>query len=148
MATVRTRTLGAGAGARVGVQLISIPIADASVAVDQHCWIADSAYRVLSIEAIWSTVGGASAAVMPTKTTSNVADDSPAEGFTLITAAFDLTDTINVLNTGTLVATEADLLLADGDRLSLNFSGTVTGLEGLAITISVLPDPNVLRWIA
>ncbi len=148
MATVRTRTLGAGAGARVGVQLVSFPIADASVAVDQHVWIADGGYRVISIEAIWTVVGGASAAVMPTKTTSDVADDTPAEGFPLLTAAFDLTSTVNTVNAGILSTTEVDLLLANGDRLSFDFSGTVAGIAGLVVTVGLLPDPDVLRWIA
>lgn len=52
-------------------------------------------------------------------------------------AGFDLKGTANTVQTGTLTATTADLQLATGDRLSLDFAGTLTDLAGLLVTVSL-----------
>jgi len=48
----------------------------------------------------------------------------------LTTAAIDLTATANTVVTPALVATAASLQLAAGDKIGLDFSGTLTGLVG------------------
>ena len=142
MATVRSRTLGSGAGAKVGMQVISIPAADASVAVDQHSWIADGTYRVVSVESIWS-VASTSGTIMVTRTQGT---EAPSAGDSLLTAVIDTSGTADTVNTATLSATEALLTLVAGDRISLNFGGTVTNLLGLTVTVGLMPDPDILHW--
>lgn len=90
--------------------------------------------RVLSISEIHSVVGGASAAVQPRR---GRATETPAAGDLLTTATIDLTATVNTIITPTLTATDADRVLAAGDRITLDFAGTLTGLVG-AITIDLV----------
>lgn len=106
--------------------------------VDKHIFIAPFACRVISAREIHSVVGGASAAVRLRKITDTSAPGAAASATVkeLTTATFDLTATINTTQVGTLVAAAAkvinsDFVLAAGDKLALDFSGTLTGLVGL-----------------
>jgi len=121
-----------------GGRAVEVPISGTSV--DQHVFIADRAYRVTSISEIHSVVGGASAAVRPRKITDTSAPGAVASATVkeLTTANFDLTATINTTQNGVLSATASDLLLAAGDRLALDFSGTVTGVVGV-VTFMLVP---------
>lgn len=109
-----------------------------AASVDKHIFIAPFACRVVSIREIHSVVGGTSAAVRLRKVTDTSAPGATASTTVkeLITAAFDLTATINTMVEGTLVAaatpvTNSDYYLNTGDKLSLDFSGTLTGLVGV-----------------
>lgn len=114
-----------------------------AASVDKHIFTAPFACRVLSIREIHSVVGGASAAVRLRKITDTSAPGAAAGATVkeLTTAAFDLTATINTTQVGTLVAAanpvrNSDFWLAAGDKLALDFSGTLTGLVGL-VTIHI-----------
>lgn len=98
--------------------------------VDQDCFIADRAYKVKAFKGTKSTAGGSGAAVGLKKCTGTTA---PGSGTAVTSADLDLTTgvAVNTVMTGTLTATAADLLLAAGDRLALDFSGTLTNLVGL-----------------
>lgn len=111
--------------------VLAIPIAAASV--DVPVFIADRQYKVSSIKEIHSVVGGTSAAVKVRKCAGTTA---PASGTELHATAFDLTATVNTLQTATVVA--ADALVKKGERLVLDFSGTLTGLAG-TVTIVLRP---------
>jgi hypothetical protein len=69
--------------------------------------------------------------------------DAPGAGNNLLTnntnAGFDMKGTANTMQTGTLTATSADLRLAAGDRLSVDFAGTVTTLAGVVVTVVLRP---------
>lgn len=108
-----------------------------AASVDKWLYVADRAYQVTLVEEIHSVVGGSSAAVRPRKITAATTaapGAAVAAGITEITAAsIDLTAAINVTQTAALTATAADLLLADGDKIGLDFSGTLTGLVGQLI---------------
>jgi hypothetical protein len=107
--------------------------------VDRHVFVADRAYRVQSIREIHSVVGGSGAVVRPRKiTAAGTAAPGDAAGATvkeLTTADIDLTTTVNVAQTATMTATAADRLLAVGDKIALNFGGTLTGLVGRLIIV-------------
>jgi hypothetical protein len=114
-----------------------------AASVDTWMFVADRAYEVTYIGEVHSVVGSTSAAVQPRKVTA-VATDAPgaAAGSTvkeLTTAAIDLTATINVVQAPALTATAADLLLAAGDKIGLNFTGTLTGLVG---TLTIILEPR------
>lgn len=107
-----------------------------AASVDKWVYVADGAYQVVLVEEIHSVVGGASAAVRPRKilaATVAAPGAAVAAGITELSAAIDLTTTVNTTQTATLVAVAADLLLADGDKIGLDFSGTLTGLVGLLV---------------
>lgn len=108
--------------------------------VDEHIFVAPFACRVVSVREIHSVVGGASAAVRPRKITDTSAPGAAASTTVkeITTAAFDLTATINTTQQATLVSqaspvTSSDFYLAAGDRLALDFSGTLTNLVGIVV---------------
>lgn len=103
-----------------------------AASVDTDVFIADRAYKVIGVRESHSVVGGASAAVRPRKITDTSAPGAAAGATVkeLTTAAVDLTAAVNTVVTPTLSATAADLTLAAGNRISLDFSGTLTGLVG------------------
>jgi hypothetical protein len=110
--------------------------------VDRHLFVADGPYKVLGFREIHSVVGGAAAAVRPRKITDTSAPGAAAGATVkeLTTANIDLTAVVNTVVTPALVATAADLLLAAGDKVSLDFSGTLTGLVGtLTLILQRMP---------
>jgi len=120
-------------GNKVGTTVtISTELLAASV--DKWVFIADRAYQVVGIQEIHSVVGGASAAVKFRKVTNASAPGASAGAnvVELATAGFDLTATVNTTLTATLSSTPADLQLAAGDKIGADFSGTLTGLVGVA----------------
>lgn len=109
-----------------------------AASVDKWVFIAPFACKVVSIKEVHSVVGSTSALVSPRKVTGVSAPGAAvAAGITeLLTAGFDLTATANTVVTGTLSATASDYTLAAGDKIGLDFSGTLTGLVG-QITIEL-----------
>jgi hypothetical protein len=110
---------------------VSVPIAAASV--DSHVFIATKACEVRGIREIHTAAGGSGAAVRARKCTGTTV---PGSGAALHTADFDLTATANTVQTGTLTATAADLVLAAGNTIALDFTGTLTALLGV-VTIEL-----------
>lgn len=124
-------------GVKVGTTFhVNAQIAAASV--DQWVFIAPVACQVVSVKEIHSVVGSTSAAVRPRKVTDTSAPGAAASSTVkeLTTAGFDLTATINTTQTLTLSATASDYQLAAGDKIGLDFSGTLTGLVGV-VTIAL-----------
>ena len=62
---------------------------------------------------------------------------APGAGTGLLTATFDLKAAINTVQVGSLSATEADLILAAGDRLSVVYGGTLTAVAGVVVTFAL-----------
>ena len=114
-----------------------------AASVDDWIFIADRAYTVVSVKEIHSVVGSTSAAVAIRKVTAaGTAAPGAAAGATvkeLLTAAFDLTATVNVSQSATLTATTADRDLAVGDKIGSDLSGTLTGLAGCVVVIELKP---------
>lgn len=108
-----------------------------AASVDKHIWIAPVACKAVSVKEIHSVAGGAAAAVRPRKIlAASVSAPGAAAGANvkeLTTAACDLTTTADTVVAATLSATPADYTFAAGDKLSLDFSGTLTGLVGYIV---------------
>jgi hypothetical protein len=96
--------------------------------VDQYLFLADRAYQIVSVQEIHTTAGGSGAQVAVNKLTANAV--APSAGTNMLTAVVDLTTTVNTVQAGTLSATTANTKLAAGDRIALDFSGTITPLAG------------------
>lgn len=113
-----------------------------AASVDKWVFVADRAYKVIAIKESHSVVGGTSAAVSPRKVTDTSAPGAGAGATVkeLTTGAFDLTTgvAVNTSTSGTLSSTASDLILAAGDKIGLDFSGTLTGLVG-SMTIYLRP---------
>lgn len=99
-------------------------------------FIADRAYRIVSIREVHSTLGTDAGAVTLTieKLTGTQALDA---GVTTQTGSFNLKGTVNSVQTATLSATAADILLAAGDRLALDDAGVLTAVAGLCVTLEL-----------
>ena len=108
------------------------PISASSV--DESIFIASDSWQITHIEEVHTVAGNDGSAVNVTVTNCD-GTDAPSAGNNMLQAVIDLKGTANTMQTGTLTATTADLQLADGDRLALDYSGTLTTLAGGSITI-------------
>ena len=107
---------------------------------DESFFIANRAYEVVAIREIHATAGDDAGAVS-VQVTKDTGTNAPGAGADLLTnntnAGFNLKGTANTVQVGTLIATQASLQLAAGDRLSVDFAGTLTTLAGVVITVSL-----------
>lgn len=116
-------------------------LANGSLA-DQSFFIANRAYQVTAIREVHSTAGSDGGAVN-LQITKDTSTNAPGAGTDLLTnnsnAGFNLKGTANTVQTGTLTGTVASLQLAAGDRLSVDFAGTLTAVDGVTVTVSLMP---------
>lgn len=107
---------------------------------DQAFFVANNAYEVTAISEVHSTAGNDAGAVN-LQVTKDSGTDAPGAGDDLLTnnsnAGFDLKGTANTVQEGTLTSTTANLQLAAGDRLSVDFAGTLTSLAGVVVTVTL-----------
>ena len=102
----------------------------------QSIFVANRPYKVVAIRQVHSTAGsdGGAVTLSVSKDTGTAA---PGAGTGILTATFNLKGTANTVQTGALSATEADLILAAGDRLSLVYGGTLTAVAGVVVTFEL-----------
>ena len=116
-------------------------LANGSLA-DQCFFIADRALTVVSINEVHSVAGNDAGAVN-LQVTKDTGTQAPGAGTDLLTnntnAGFNLKGTANTVQNGTLTATAGALDLAAGDRLSVDFAGTLTTLAGVVVTVALVP---------
>lgn len=105
-------------------------------ATDRAIFVAPVACQVVSVRQVHAVAAGGASKLQLTKDTGT---DAPGAGNNLLTnntnAGFDLNATANTVQTGTLTATAADLVLAAGDRLSLDFADAIQSTAGLVVTV-------------
>lgn len=106
--------------------------------VDQCVFIVPYAMKVVGIQEIHATAGDDAGAVT-INLTKDTATTAPGAGTTIMSGTFNAKGTANVLQSATLTGTAADLTLAAGDRIGVNFTGTIATLAGLVITLIVEP---------
>jgi hypothetical protein len=104
--------------------------------VDQHFFVANRDYRVMAIRQVHSTAGtnGSAVTLDVKKSTSTQA---AASGTTMLSTTFDMKASINTVRLGTLTSTDADLRLAPGDRMSIDYTGTLTALAGVVVVVTL-----------
>lgn len=102
--------------------------------VDENVFIASDNWQITHIEEVHSVAGNDESAVNVTVRNCE-GTDAPSAGNDTLQAVIDLKGTANTVQAGNLTATTADLQLSDGDRLALDYSGTLTNLAGGSITI-------------
>lgn len=116
--------------------------AAATQLVDQVLFICPvgHAYQVAAVDEVHATAGSDASAVS-LQVTKETGTQAPGAGTDLLTnntnAGFNMKGTANTVQNGTLTSTTADLQLAAGNRLSIDFAGTLTALAGVAVTITL-----------
>lgn len=101
-----------------------------------------SAWEVVDIAELHETLGtnGAAVTLDVVKCTGTQAAGS---GASMLAAVFNLKATINTVvrknRSAGLSTTKANLQLAAGHRLALAFTGTLTALTGLSVTVTLVP---------
>lgn len=104
----------------------------------QTFFIADQAYTVTGISYVAKTQGTGTLTCNVTKDTGTAA---PGAGVTLQTGTFDCVAIVNnTVTAGALTATTANLTMAVGDRLAMLFTGTVSTLAGVTVTVTMTPN--------
>lgn len=105
-------------------------------ATDRVIFVAPVACQVVAVSQVHSVAAGGASKLQLTKDTST---DAPGAGTDLLTnntnTGFDLNATANTVQVGTLTATTADLQLAVGNRLALDFANTIQSTAGLCVTV-------------
>lgn len=109
---------------------------------DECFFIAERAYTAVAISEVHATAGNDAGAVS-LQITKDTGTQAPGAGTDLLTnnagAGFNLKGTANTVQNGTLVATAGACDLAAGDRLSVDFAGTLTTLAGVVATVALVP---------
>lgn len=105
---------------------------------DAAFYVANRAMEIVAIREVHSAIGSDVGAVT-LAVTKDTGTAAPGAGTTVQTGTFNLKSTANTVQTGTLTATAANKKLAAGDRLSVNFTGTVTDVAGVVVTVTLRP---------
>lgn len=106
-------------------------IAAAGDAIDQNLFIADTDYEVVGVQAVWG-VASSSGTLQIEKCTGTTA---PGSGTDLLSSTINTAGTANTVASGSLTTTVASKRLTSGDRLALDFGGTVTNLVNLVVVV-------------
>lgn len=103
--------------------------------VDQTFFLANQDLLVTGISEVHSTLGtNGSAVSLDVKVCTGT--QAAASGTTLLSATFDLKAAINTVQTGSLTATTANLRIAPGSRLAVDFTGTLTAVAGVIVVVA------------
>lgn len=110
--------------------------------VDRWLYLAALPQKITAIRAyIATTAGTGTITLQLTKDTST--DDPGAGSATLLAAALDVSDTQTTFGTDiltpALTATASRLIMAPGDRIGLDATGTMTGITGVYIQVEFEP---------
>lgn len=108
-----------------------IVFAPTAASVSQSMYTAISSGVVESVQVVFG-VASVSGTLSIEKLTGTTA---PGSGIALLTGAISLAGTANTVNSGSLTATAADLVLAAGDRIGLVLGGTLTSLVGGLVVV-------------
>ena len=120
-----------------GVTTVTCRVLEVAGMLDQSCFIADRIYTVTAITEIHTVKEtGGTLTIMPRKQNGT---EAPASGKALLSAGFNGVGTAETLLTGALTSTGADLILAAGDRLALDFVSETAGeLKGVVVTFTLI----------
>lgn len=100
-------------------------------------------YEIAEVAYNYDVAGGASAAADLKVCASGTA---AASGTSALTAAADLTAAARTPRTATISTTLATRTVKPGDSLSIDTSGTLTGLAGLVVQVTLIPVRGKKRY--
>lgn len=102
---------------------------------DKHFFIAPFDLTIKQIQEVHSTAGSDAGAVTLQVERLQGTEAPGGNGDALLATAFNGKATANTVQSGTLTGTSALLSLAAGDRLGLDYTGTLTALAGVTVTV-------------
>jgi hypothetical protein len=116
--------------------VITVPYLAASV--DEWVFIADADYEVVSVRHLARVAGSNGSAVTADIMKTGTDTTAPASGTSVMAAAdsIDLKATADTLASPAVSTTRATRRITTGDRLGINYTGTLTAAVGL-ITINL-----------
>lgn len=125
------------ATAPLGTQFVASYVGQTTeAATDRQFFVAPRACTVVAISEVHAVAAGGASALQVVKDTGTAA---PGAGTDLLTnntnTGFDLNATAQTVQVGTLSATASDLVLAAGNRLSIDFANTIQSTAGLVVTV-------------
>lgn len=110
-----------------------IPVFDATPG-DKSVFIAPSNLVVKRIDYTHGTAGSDGGAVT-LQVVKMTGTQAPSAGAAMLATAFNCKGTALTVQGGALTGTAANLLLNAGDRIGLDYTGTLTALAGVHLTI-------------
>ncbi len=113
--------------------VLALPLTNAT---DANIFVADRAYKMLSLEVVYAAAAGAALTLDLKKCTGTTA---PASGTSMLSGTVNLNSTINTTIVAGLTTTVANLRIADGDRLAFDFSSTIGSLAGAVAVVVLRP---------
>jgi hypothetical protein len=116
----------------------------AATHVDTIFFVADRAYTVTAIKAVWGTAEATGDMDIQVERLQATEACTGGAGDNLLSAAIDASTnggggTANTVNTGTLVSTTVTTLAA-GDRLCLNLTATPNEITNMVVTVGLDPQ--------
>lgn len=105
--------------------------------LDQTFYLSNTYQTVTGVQAVWDTVASGSGTIN-FDVKKDTSTNAPAAGVSILSAAVNVNSTsvANTVVSPALTATASRLVLAPGDRLSVDMTGTLTALAGLVIVVS------------
>jgi len=118
--------------------VLSFNLSAAANVIDSNLFVADRAYQLVSVEEA-HTVAGSDGSAVTLDIKKCTGTQAPSAGTTMLAATIDLKGAANTVQSPALSATAANTLLAAGDRLAMDITGTPTAVAGVALTIVLRP---------
>ena len=110
--------------------------------IDQNFFLANRDFVVTAAYEVHSTLGTNGSAVN-VQITKDTGTNAPGAGTDLLTnstnAGFNLKAAINTVQTATFATTAGLLRLAPGNRLAVDFAGTLTAVAGVVVVVVLQP---------
>jgi hypothetical protein len=119
-----------------GLSYVSYYFTGTPAATDQAFFVAPYPCRVVAVAEVHSAAAGGASTIQVVKDTST---NAPGAGTDLLSSAFDLNATANTTQQGALSSTASDLVLAAGDRLSVDFANAIQSTAGVCVTVAIAP---------
>lgn len=123
------------------IEALFTMLANGSLA-DQCFFIANRPFQIVAIRQVHS-VAGADGSAVNLQVTKDTGTNAPGAGSDLLSnnsdAGFNLKGTANTVQVGTFKTTAGLLKMSPGDRLSVDFAGTLTSLAGVVVTVELRP---------
>lgn len=100
--------------------------------------MANRKLQVIGVSEVHTTAGsdGSAVTLMLKKCSGTTV---PASGTDMLSASLNMKGTAQTVQAGTLVTNIDTLTLSAGDRLAVDFTGTITALAGVVITVDLIP---------
>lgn len=104
--------------------------------LDEVFFIAPAKCRVVAVKEAHA-VAGTDASAVSIDVKKCTGTQAPSAGTTVLAAVVNAKGTANTVVSPALTATAANTLLAAGDRLGIDITGTITALAGVTVTVLI-----------